>query len=127
MINKMSLPDAEHKLDRAARVEIIKVGILEGWTQEEIAEKCGVCRETINRDIRKWKLTGGLEDFIRSKWLEKLEIIEDEDIPLTFKELSKLVARSMTQRTEAKIEGFELRLRWTPGDEDEEEPAEQQS
>jgi len=111
------------KLPPEARIEIIKRGLLEGWAQDEVAEKCGVCRETINRDIRKWKLTGGWDDWIRVEFSEMHEQAKQEDFMGSYKEIAKLAARTMTQRTEARVEGFELRLRWTPGDEEEEEPA----
>jgi len=110
------------RLPPEARLELIKKGLAEGWTQEEIAVECGVCRKTIGRQIRAWELSGGFEDWVRRKFREQFDALEGENVELTFKEISKLTQRTMTQRTEARVEGFELRLRWTPGDE-EDEPA----
>lgn len=120
----MSLPEEpKPKLKPEARLEKIKRGLLEGWTQEEIAHECGVCRKTINRDIQAWNLSGGYEDWTRRMFKEQYDELRAANPELTFKEISKHAQRSMTQRTEARVEGFELRLRWTPGDE-EDEPAE---
>ena len=116
--------DLRSKLPPEARIEVIKRGLLEGWTQEEVADKCGVCRETIARDIRKWKLTGGWDDWIRAEFFDMHELAKAEDFIGSYKEIAKLAARTMTQRAETTIQGFELRLRWTPDDEDQdEEPA----
>ena len=49
-----------------------------------------------------------------------MDELKDEDKPLTFRELGKLVARSMTQRTESKVEGFGKLIIWRPGEEKEE-------
>jgi hypothetical protein len=64
--------------------------------------------------MRKWKLTGGLETWVRSEFFDMHEQAKQEDFMTSYKEIAKLMARTMTQRTEAKVEGFELRL-WQPG------------
>ena len=104
-----------------ARLEIIKRGLLEGKNQDQLAEECGVCRETISRDVRAWKLTGGWDAWIRTKFHDMLPEAEDQDHMGTFREIGKLAARTMTQRTESKVEGFGTLLIWRPGEEPEPE------
>ena len=102
------------KLKTEARLEMIKRGLLEGWTQDKIAEECGVCRETISRDVRAWKITGGLETWVRGKFHDMQDKAEQEDFMGAYREIMKLVARTMTQRTEAKVEGFGQLTIWRP-------------
>jgi len=100
----------------AARLEIIKRGLLEGLTQEEIAEEAGVCRKTINRDIRRWELTGGFEDWLRREFKDLSAELIESDKPLVYREISKLAARTMVQKSEAKVEGFGQLVIWRPGE-----------
>jgi len=67
--------------------------------------------------IRAWELTGGYDDWTRRMFLEQYGELRDDDPKLTFKEISKHAQRTMTQRTEARVEGFTLRI-WQPGDKD---------
>ena len=113
--------DPKPKLPTEARLEIIKRGLLEGWTQDKIADECGVCRETISRDVRAWKITGGLETWVRGKFHDMQDRAEEKDFMGAYREIMKLVARTMTQRTEAKVEGFGQLVIWRPGEEREAE------
>jgi len=101
------------------RLEILKRELLLGSTHEEIAEICGVSRKTIERDIRKWELTGGFEDWIRREFKDLFVGISETDEPLAFREMSKLAARTMVQKSEAKVEGFGQLLIWRPDQEPE--------
>ena len=103
------------------RLEIIKRELPRGTNQDEIADLCGVCRETINRDIKAWELSGGWDDWIRREFKGLFTNITETDEPLAFREMSKLAARTMTQRTEAKVEGFGQLTIWRP-DKPPEEP-----
>ena len=98
------------------RLEILKRELLLGSTHTEIAEMCGVSRKTIERDIRKWELTGGFEDWIRREFKDLFVGISETDEPLAFREMSKLAARTMTTRTESKVEGFGQLVIWRPGE-----------
>jgi len=104
-----------------ARLEIIKRGLLEGKTQEEIANESGVNRKTIGRDIRKWELTGGYEDWTRRMFKEQYNDLREDSPDLTFREISKHAQRSMVQKSEAKVEGFGQLTIWRPGEEPEPE------
>ena len=101
------------------RIEILKRELQLGSTHKEIAIICGVSRKTIERDIRAWELTGGWDDWIRREFTGLFDGISETDEPLAFREMSKLAARTMTQRTESKVEGFGTLLIWRPGEEPE--------
>ena len=107
------------KLPPDKRIEIIKRELPRGTTQNEIAVLCGVCRDTISRDIKAWELTGGWDDWIRREFTGLFDGISETDEPLAFREMSKLAARTMTQRTESKVEGFGQLVLWRPGEEPE--------
>ena len=114
MLQKEEIP----KLTPTQRLEIIKRELPRGTNQDEMAEMCGVCRATINRDIKAWELTGGWDDWIRREFKDLFVGITETDEPLAFREMSKLAARTMTQRTEAKVEGFGQLTIWRPGPEE---------
>ena len=99
------------------RLEIIKRELPRGTNQDEIAEMCGVCRATINRDIKAWELGGGFEDWLRREFKTLSEELIEQDKPLVYREISKLAARTMTQRMESKVEGFGQLVIWRPGEE----------
>ena len=102
-----------------ARLDAIKRGLLEGRTQQEIADETGVSRKTINRDVRAWELGGGYEDWTRRMFKEQYDELRTDNPDLTFKEISKHAQRSMVQKSESKVEGFGQLLIWRP---DQEEP-----
>ena len=115
MLQKREIPS--HTPEQ--RLEIIKRELPRGTNQDEIALMCGVCRATINRDIKAWELSGGWDDWIRREFKHLFVNISETDEPLAFREMSKLATRTMTQRTESKIEGFGTLKIWRPGEEPE--------
>ena len=121
MSQKQEVP----KLKPEQRLEIIKRELPRDTNQDEIASMCGVCRETINRDIRAWELSGGWDDWIRREFKGLFTTISETDEPLAFREMSKLATRTMTQRTESKVEGFGTLLIWRPGEDKPTEEPEQ--
>ena len=112
MLQKREIPS--HTPEQ--RLEIIKRELPRGTNQDEIAEMCGVCRATINRDIKAWELGGGFEDWLRREFKTLSEELIEQDKPLVYREISKLAARTMTTRTEAKVEGFGQLVIWRPGE-----------
>ena len=117
MLQKEEIP--KHTPEQ--RLEIIKRELPRGTNQDEIATMCGVCRATINRDIRAWELGGGFEDWLRREFKSLSEELIEQDKPLVYREISKLTARTMTTRTESKVEGFGQLVIWRP-DHPQEEP-----
>ena len=104
------------------RKQIIKDNIA-SRTQDQIAEMCGVDRKTIYRDIQAMKESGEWFEWIEAEML-RLHRSGNIDDQTKYKELAKLYARTITQKSEVSIQGFELRLRWTPDDEDQDEEPE---
>jgi len=121
MSQKEELSPKQGKQIPEARLEIIKRGLLEGRAQTEIADESGVSRKTINRDIRKWELTGGYEDWTRRMFKEQYNDLREDSPDLTFREISKHAQRSMVQKSESKVEGFGTLLIWRPGEEEPEQ------
>ena len=117
----MSQIEKMPKLDPAKRLETIKRELLRGSTHQAVADMCGVSRKTIERDIRAWELSGGYDEWARRMFREQYDELRKPEPVVTFKEISKHAQRTMTQRTEARVEGFTLRI-WQPGDKDEDEP-----
>ena len=107
------------KLPPDKRIEIIKRELPRGTTQNEIAVLCGVCVDTISRDMKAWRLSGGWDAWIRTRFHDMVDPAEELDFMGTFREIGKLAARTMTQRTESKIEGFGTLKIWRPGEEPE--------
>jgi len=104
------------RLKPEQRLEIIKRELPRGTTQNDISVLCGVCVDTISRDIKAWELSGGWDDWIRREFKDLFATISETDEPLAFREMSKLATRTMTQRTESKVEGFGTLLIWRPGE-----------
>ena len=121
MLQKQEIPS--HTPEQ--RLEIIKRELPRGTNQDEIAEMCGVCRATINRDIKAWELGGGFEDWLRREFKTLSEELIEQDKSLVYREISKLAARTMTTRTEAKVEGFGQLIIWRPGEEPEQSEGDQ--
>ena len=109
-------------LELEQRKQIIKDNIAR-LTQGQIAEMCGVDRKTIYRDIQAMKESGEWYEWIEAEML-RLHRSGNIDDQTKYKELAKLYARTITQKSEVSIQGFELRLRWTPDDEDQDEEPE---
>jgi len=86
------------------RLEIIKREFPRGTTQQQIADMCEVSRKTISKDIKKWRESGGFEEWLQEEFLELHREVKGDDVKTAYKEISKLVARSMTQKSEAKVE-----------------------
>ena len=115
----MSQNEDPKPLPQALRIELIKQHIA-SETQDQIAERCHCTRETINRDIKDMKEHGEWFEWIEAEML-RLHRSGNIDDQTKYKELAKLYARTITQKSEVSIQGFELRLRWTPDDEDQDE------
>ncbi len=88
-----------------ARRQYIKKNV--GTKQlKDIAKDCGVSEKTIDRDVAYMKGTGEWQDFIEYEALRLHREIGLKEDPLTaYKEFMKLYAKTITSKTEAKLEG----------------------
>jgi hypothetical protein len=66
------------KIKQKARLAYIETHILLE-TQQEMAEACGVERKTIERDIDKWKKSGGYKKFLFKEFFELYGIEKREN------------------------------------------------
>ena len=89
---------------------------------QEIADEMGVHNRTIYRDIDELKASGEWDKWIENELLRLHRKTTISDVT-KYKELSKLRARSITQKTEVKAEGdleFVLKT-WRPEKETDED------
>ena len=86
------------------RLPKIKQGLIKGLTIEQISGKCGVYEKTIDRDIHAWVESGLFTTWIREEWVRlHSQIIHDDPVE-AYRQVSKLVAKSIVQRAEIKSE-----------------------
>lgn len=86
------------------RLPTIKQGLIEGLTREQIGDTCGVTEKTIRRDIQAWVESGLFETWIRIEFLRLHTNIIHEDPVEAYRQISKLVGKTLIHRVEAKQE-----------------------
>lgn len=91
------------RLTKEKRKQYIKDNIAQ-YTQDEIAEACGVIRETISRDIREMRESGDWFEWIETELL-RLHKSHDIDDNTKYKEMSKLYSKGITTKAEVYTEG----------------------
>lgn len=94
------------------RIGTIKEGLREGLNRETIGKRCGVTKRTIDRDIKTWVNSGLFETWIREEFLDLHNYVRDADPVEAYRQVSKLVAKMITQKIEAKTEHREIKLSW---------------
>ena len=86
------------------RLPRIIEGLIKGENYDQIAEAVGVKnRRTIERDIKAWRDTGGFEDFFIAEFLELHGKIRESDPVEAYKQITKLIARTLTRKIEAEL------------------------
>ena len=100
------------------RLPTIKQGLITGLDYDQIAEKCGRTRRTIDRDISSWLESGEFETWIKEEWVRLHQQIIHDDPTEAYRQVSKLVARMLTRRIESKYieEIREIKLTWIKDD-----------
>ena len=86
------------------RLPIIKAGLLKGLNYTQIGQQCGVTEKTIDRDIKAWVQSGDFERWLREEWLRLHAIIINQNPEEAYKQLSKLLGKTLVRRIEAKTE-----------------------
>ena len=71
---------------------------------KEIASECGVDEKTIDRDIKKLKESGEWQSWLEDELL-RLHKLSDIDNTTKYREIAKLYAKTMIQKTEVVSEG----------------------
>jgi hypothetical protein len=86
------------------RLPKIKTGLMEGKTYAEIGGECDVTLKTIYRDVQVWTQTPDFDQWLDAEWVRLKTKAEREDFMEVFRQLTKLKAKRITQKFEAKTE-----------------------
>lgn len=84
------------------RLPQIKEGLLSGKNYTEIGLICGVTERTIDRDVKAWVESRQFETWIKEEWLRLHTIILDKYPVEAYREVSRLLGKTLTQRIEAR-------------------------
>ncbi len=85
----------------AERLEIIKLNI--GLPYEELKMLCKCSMSTIYLDMKKWRASGGFEDFLQREFLELHEYMKTEDPSISYKTISILLGKYVIKKIEADV------------------------
>lgn len=97
---------SERQLSYPTRKRLPRIieGLIKGENYDQIAEAVGVRnRRTIERDIQAWRDTGGFEDFFAKEFLKLHGKIRKSDPVEAYRQITKLVARTVTRKSEAQL------------------------
>jgi len=86
------------------RLSTIKQSLILGHNREQIGQKCGVTEKTIDRDIRAWVNSGLFETWLKEEFLRLHADIIHEDPTEAYRQISKLVGRTLIHRIEQQVE-----------------------
>ena len=86
------------------RLPTIKQGLREGFNYEQIGSKCGVTEKTIDRDMGDWVESGQFEIWLKTEFVELHNYTRKANPIEAYKQLSKIVGRMVTQKSEIKAE-----------------------
>ena len=78
------------KISKPKRLNLIKKHITT-CTYEEIANLCGVTEKTIQRDIKRWKKSGGFSSFLLQEFFELYGILKLKEPKYVFDKLCDLI------------------------------------
>ena len=95
---KISLPPEK-------RLQIIQQELPKGTSKGQIAEICGVRQETISRDMRKWKQTGGFEEWLNEEFFKLHSSVKQAEPTNAYQTISRLLEKTLTKKVEEHITG----------------------
>lgn len=103
----MTLPTQTMK-----RLPQIKSGLLQGLTTEQIADICKVTEKTIDRDLAIFRQSGQFDLWLREEWMRLHCIIMQKDPTEAYRQLTKLLGKTLVARFEQKVDVREIKLSW---------------
>lgn len=103
----MTLPTQTMK-----RIPRIKAALLQGLTTDQIADICKVTEKTIDRDLRAFRQSGAFDDWLREEWMRLHAIIQEKDPSEAYRQLTRLLGKTIVARIEQKIDVREIKLSW---------------
>ncbi len=94
------------------RLQLVQDYWTQGYTLDEIAVKCKCSVRTVKRDLKKWRASGGFDDWVEHELL-RLHSKGEVDDRVKYQNLTQLKKQTMTQRVEQKTEvsgGLDLKI-----------------
>lgn len=91
------------RLSPKKRLEKIKELLPENTSWKDIAAACHCHRFTVYKDFKKWRLTEDFKNWIAEQYMRLYGTVSKEDPVAAFREISRLLAKTMTEKRE--IEG----------------------
>lgn len=100
----MSQMSKNVRLSKATEIRLpkIKDALTRGLTREEIGSLCHVTEKTIRRDIKAWIRYGDFKEWIFETWLDLYSEARKDNIANVFREVTKLLIKTMPQIIESK-------------------------
>lgn len=97
----------------ALRLPKIKQGLREGLSYNQIGASCGVTEKTIDRDMNAWVSSGLFEKWLITEYVEAHYHMKAANISKVYDNLSRIVARMVTRKTEIVKDIYEeFRIVW---------------
>ncbi|MHA2393233.1 MAG: helix-turn-helix domain-containing protein [Promethearchaeota archaeon] len=79
---------------------------MNGETHYQIAQRCGVKRETISRDLIKWRNTGGFEEWIEQEFFRLHGFVNSDPISseAAYRVVAGIKKKSITKKIVTNLE-----------------------
>jgi len=90
-------------INRERRLEVIREGLLDGLSHDEIAERCGCSRTTISRDLREWRASGSYEAWLLEEWFRLHGRMRREDVKTAYQNVTRLLEKFMRQKLDVDV------------------------
>jgi len=85
---------------------------MRGLTIGQIADICKVAEKTIDRDLAKFRRSGMFEEWLKHEWMRLHTIIMQKDPTEAYRQLTKLMGKTIVARIEQTVDVREITLSW---------------
>jgi hypothetical protein len=102
------------RISREKRLEVIRCLLPKGFSQEEIANRCGVTRRTIVRDIGFWKESGGFEEWLHQEFFRLHNIVQEENSVVAYHVIVKLFEKFL-RKVDSKDDSKKIIVNFSAG------------
>lgn len=106
MSQKVTLSNADKR-----HLPRIKAFLLEGKNQLDISRALNLRRETVNRKVRRWMQTEDFDLWLKEVWVDLYRQVRREDVKEAFRQVTKLLTKSLGVRADAVIAHAEATLK----------------
>ncbi len=83
------------------RLKIIKLNV--GKSYAELMRMCRCSMSTIYLDMKKWRASGGFEDFLQQEFLELHTVMKADGAEVPYKTISILLGKYIPKRIDAEV------------------------